>query len=118
MRLPTRSPDAPEGVVGRLVTPEGVVGRLVPPEGVVGRLVPTAAESAIPVRELVEAFCLEVAELDGVASPLFPLLVLALLAVCLGDVAAVCLGDADVFEAAVVRLARLTGVVGIEVRPL
>ena len=111
--VPTRSPDVPEGVVGRLM-----------PEGVVGRFVPVAAASPIPVRELVEFFCLGVAaEPDGVARPLPPLLVLdaaapPLAAVCRGEVPAVCLGEADVLEAAVVRLALLTGVVGIDVRPL
>lgn len=108
MRLPfcpTRSPDVPEGVVGRFVPPD-----------------------TSPVREeLAEVFCLAAElELDGVASPLLPLPVCFNAdAVCLGEApAAVCLGDAPVvvvlvFEAlaAVVLLAFLTGVVGIELRP-
>ena len=97
--VPTRSPDVPEGVVGRFT--------------------PAATSPPVPVLVAV-AFCLA-AELDGVVSPLLPAPVFGVAddaAVCLGE-AVVCLGEAvslDEAAAAVVRLAFLTGVVGFELR--
>lgn len=88
--VPTRSPDVPEGVVGRFV--------------------PTA--SPVPARG-VAAFLLA-AEVDEGVSPLpfAPLLPV------LGDAAAVCLGDSDVLDVLdAIRLAFLIGVVGVEFRP-
>ena len=97
--VPTRSPDVPEGVVGRF------------------------APAASPVPVLVaDAFCLAAELADGAVSPLLPLPVFGVAAaVCLGEAEGVCLGDAEVFGEAVglvpvVRLAFLTGVVGFELR--
>ena len=98
--VPTRSPDVPEGVVGRFV--------------------PAASPVAVLVAD---AFCFAAKLVDGVGSPLLPLPVLGVAAaVCLGEAEGVCLGDADVFDEDVVvvpavRLAFLTGVVGFELRP-
>lgn len=83
-------------------------------EGVVGPFAPAAA-SPVPVLGVAAPapFCLAAELAVGVASPL-PVFA----AVCLGEPEVpVCLGVAAEREAAPVLLARLTGVVGLEVRP-
>ena len=93
--VPTRSPDVPEGVVGRF-TP-GTASPVEEPEA--------AAVAAV--------FLLAADDEEGVSpllsTPLLPVLEEA--AVCLGEMSDVL----DVLE--VTRLAFLTGVVGLELRP-
>lgn len=98
--MPTRSPDVPEGVVGRFVPTASPVEE---PEAAAVLLLAAALDDGVlPVSPLLSTPLLPVLE-DGDVAP----------------VAAVCLGEtSDVLDVLdVTRLAFLTGVVGLELRP-